>query len=302
LACEQSIISREAGAGEFLARRLDAGRVEIRRLAAAQDDVAVLVAGGVHDGRMPALGHRKEMVRGRRRMNRIDRDADVAVGSVLEAHRAGESRGEFAVHLALGRPRADRAPCDEIGDVLRRDHVEVFGSGGQLEVVDLEQDSPRESQAFVDAEAVVEPGIVDEAFPADGRARLLEVDAHDDDQVARELAPEHGEPVGIIDCRVVVMDRARADDHEQPVVRAVKHAVDRLPSVVRRARGRRRDRKLAQQMRGRRQLHDVLDPGVVDRQGRGRVRCGGGPIALGSGVGHGGTPGRFLSKKQYITV
>ena len=244
--------------------------------------MAVLVAGGVHDGRMPALGHRQEMVRRRCRMNRVDRDANVAVRSVLEAHGAGESRRELPMHLALRGARADGAPCDQVGDVLRRDHVEVLGSGGQLEVVDLEQDAPREPQAFVDAEAVVEPGIVDETFPAHGRARLFEIDAHDDDQIVRERAPHRGQPVGVVDGGIVVMDRAWADDHQQPVVRPMQNPVDRLPRVVGRVRGLCRNRKLAQQMRGRRELHDFPDSGVVDRQGRHRVRCGSGsPIALG---------------------
>ena len=75
----------------------------------------------------------------------------------LNPDRAGQSRRQLAMHLALGRARADRAPGDEVGDVLRRDHVEELGAGGQPEVVDVEQDSPREPQAFVDAEAVVEP-------------------------------------------------------------------------------------------------------------------------------------------------
>ena len=92
------------------------------------------------------------------------------------------------MHLALGRPRADRAPGDQVREVLRRDHVEVFGAGRQVELVDLEQDAAREAQAFVDAVAVVEMRIVDEPLPADGRARLLEIDAHHDDEIGGELA------------------------------------------------------------------------------------------------------------------
>ena len=65
LACEKSIISRGArpASREFGAGGLDAGRVVVGRLAAAQDDVAVLVAGGRDDGRVARLGDRKEMVR-----------------------------------------------------------------------------------------------------------------------------------------------------------------------------------------------------------------------------------------------
>ena len=59
---------------------------------------------------------------------------------------------------------------------------------GSVELVDLEQDPAREPEPVVDAVAVVEVRIVDQSFPADGRARLLEVHAHHDDEIGGELA------------------------------------------------------------------------------------------------------------------
>ena len=55
-------------------------------------------------------------------------------------------------------------------------------AGRQPEVVDVEQELPRQPQPLVDVEALVEVGIVDEPLPADRRPRLLEVAAHHDDQ------------------------------------------------------------------------------------------------------------------------
>ncbi len=182
-------LRREPGRGELLACRGDARRVVVRRLAAAQDDVAILVAGSVHDRRVAALGHRQEMMRRGRGLDRVDGDLDVAVGAVLEADRAREPRRELAVHLALGGARADRAPRDEIREVLRRDHVEILGAGRQIELVDLEKNAPREAQAVVDPVAVVEVRVVDQPLPAHRRARLLEIDAHHDDEIRGELAP-----------------------------------------------------------------------------------------------------------------
>ena len=49
----------------------------------------------------------------------VDRHLDVAVGAVLEADRHREAGAELAVDLALGGARADRAPADRVGDVLR---------------------------------------------------------------------------------------------------------------------------------------------------------------------------------------
>src|SRR3569833_2012373 len=74
----------QASCRDFLACRIDAGGVIVRRLAATQNDVAILVAAGRNDGRVAALGHRQEMMRLRCSLDRIDRDLDIAVGAVLE--------------------------------------------------------------------------------------------------------------------------------------------------------------------------------------------------------------------------
>ena len=58
------------------------------------------------------------------RPDRIHGDAHVAIGAVLEADRARQAGGQFAVHLALGGAGTDGAPGDQVSDVLRRDHVE----------------------------------------------------------------------------------------------------------------------------------------------------------------------------------
>src|SRR5688572_13677913 len=101
------------------------------------------------------------------------------------------------MHLAFGRARADRAPCDEVADVLRGDHVEELAADGHAALVEVEQKLARDAQALVDAEATVEVRVVDEAFPADGGARLLEIHAHDDEELAAELLAELREFPGI---------------------------------------------------------------------------------------------------------
>jgi hypothetical protein len=234
-----------------------------------------------------ALRDRQEVVRRGRGLDRIHGDLHVAIGAVLESDRAREARGELAMHLAFRGARTDGAPGDQVGDVLRRDHVEVLGACGQLEVGDLGEDPACESQAFVDAEAVVEARVVDESLPAYGRARLLEVDAHHHHQIGLELTLQCSETRGVIDCGVVVVDRAGPHHDEQAVVRAVQDAMDGLA----RAEGR-RDRavrcgKFAQKVCRRGELGDVLDAGVVDAQpgtasgGQDHAR------AIGGGCGHG---------------
>ena len=90
---------------------------------------------------------------------------------------------QLPVHLAFGRPGADRDPRREVGDVLRDLRVEELRRRRQSDVVDVEQELAGEPQALVDVEALVQIGIVDESLPADRRARLLEVAAHDDDEL-----------------------------------------------------------------------------------------------------------------------
>ena len=137
------------------------------------------------------------------------------------------------MHLAFGGARADRAPGDQVADVLRRDHVEELAARRQAEPVDVDQQLARDAQAFVDAEALVEVRVVDQALPADGGARLLEVHAHHDLQRVGVLLALRLQPAGVFERGRRVVDRARAHDHQQPVVRAGHDVVDaRRVSVI----------------------------------------------------------------------
>ena len=154
------------------------------------------------------------------------RDAHVAVGAVLEADRAGQAGRQLAMDLALGGARADRGPGHQIGDVLRRGHVEEFGAGRHAEIVHRGEQIAGKPQALVDVEAAVEIGIVDQSLPADDRARLLEIDAHHDLEPVGEMLAQGGEALGVIDRRNGIVDRAGTDDDEKPVVSAGQDGVD----------------------------------------------------------------------------
>ena len=68
------------------------------------------------------------------------------------------------MELALGGTRSDCGPGDEVGDILRRRHVQEFGACGKAEIVHGRQHVARQPQALVDVEAAVEIGVVDQAF------------------------------------------------------------------------------------------------------------------------------------------
>ena len=115
-----------------------------------------------------------------RRGDGVNGDLHVAVGAVFEADRAGEAGCELAVHLAFGGARADRTPADEVCDVLRQDHIEVFDCGRHAFFSGIEQQFAPDAQAVVDGKRAVKVRVVEQAFPADGGARFFKIDAHDD--------------------------------------------------------------------------------------------------------------------------
>ncbi len=168
------------------------------------------------------------------------------------------------MHLRFGGARADRAPGDQVGGVLRRDGVEELRRARQAHLGQFPQQAARDAQAFVDPEAAVEARIVDQALPADGGARLLEIDAHQDQQVVRMAVALGLEAARVLQRRIEVVDRARADHDQQAVVGAVQDAVDRRARLVGGRRSRLGGRIFAQDMARRREFLDLADADVVD--------------------------------------
>ena len=61
--------------GQTLGRGVDIGRVVVRLVAAAQDHVAIFVAGGRDDGGVAVFGDRQEMMRRLSGADRVEGDA-----------------------------------------------------------------------------------------------------------------------------------------------------------------------------------------------------------------------------------
>src|SRR5690242_21841200 len=77
---------------------------------------------------MAGLRYRKKMMRRLSGANCVHGDPHIAIGAVFKTDRAGEAGRKLAMDLALGCARANGAPGNQIGEVLRRDHVEKFRS------------------------------------------------------------------------------------------------------------------------------------------------------------------------------
>src|SRR5579885_2312066 len=88
-------------------------------------------------------------------------NVDVAGRAVLETHSTREPADELTMNLALRSPSANRSPADEPGQILRRNHVEELGAGGDAHFGEIEEEMAGDTQTFVDVVRFVEVGIVD---------------------------------------------------------------------------------------------------------------------------------------------
>src|SRR5690606_34468573 len=209
------------------------------------------------------LSHGEKMMRMRGCLDRVDRDLHVAVRTVLESDGTRQSGRKLAMHLAHRPARAERAPRDELRDGLRRHHVEELAARRQTELVDVAQELASDAKAFVDVEAAVEIGVIDQALPTDSRARLLEIDTHHDLELVAQAIALRLQTLGIFDRGRRVVDRAGPDDDDQPVVLPVKDALQcaaRLGDGLRRALA---ARILACELGGRDQLLYVKNAQVI---------------------------------------
>src|SRR5436190_22234769 len=93
---------REPRMSQLAADLVDARRIVVGRPAAAQDDVAILVTRGVHDGGVTAFGDRQEVVRRVGGLDCVDRDLYSSVGAILESYRTRQARRELPMNLTFG--------------------------------------------------------------------------------------------------------------------------------------------------------------------------------------------------------
>ncbi len=210
------------------ARRTESA-VEVRTSAAAtQDDVTILVARRREDRRMSLFRHRQKDVRMPRRFDRVHRDLHRPVGAVLESDRTRQSRRELAMDLTLGRSRADRAPADEVAEVLRRDRVEILGAGSDALRRSAHRSRPRAvcSPRLMSYE-LFRCGSLINPFQPIGRARFFEIDAHDDLQCVLIRRDLFGEALRVFERRRRIVDRARSDHDDQARIAAMNDVAER---------------------------------------------------------------------------
>src|SRR5438445_7130996 len=177
------------------------------------------ITAGLDDRGEALLGDAHEAVRLARGAHGVDRDLHAPVGAVLESNGHREPRRELAVHLTLGGPRAEGRPGDEVARVRRRDGIDELARGRHSNLDEIEQQTPRQAKTVIDAERAVAVRVRDEPLPSHARSRLHEIGAHDDDEVAPQLFAEAMQTSPVVERGDRIVDGARADDRDEPVVR-----------------------------------------------------------------------------------
>lgn len=199
---------------------------------AAQDEVAGLVSGGGNDGGYALFRDREKMVGAGGGEDGVERELNRTSRAVLEADRHREAGCEFAVDLGFRGARADGSPGDQIRDVLRGDRIEKFRAGGDAHVGEVDEEFPCDTEALVDVEGVIELGIVDEAFPANGGSRFFEINPHDDAEILFKAVGFGFQQLGVFKSGGGIVDRARADYGEQAVIGAINNGIGLRTGVV----------------------------------------------------------------------
>lgn len=186
--------------------------------ATAQDDEAVLVSNGAHDGDDTGFRNGEEMMRVAHGTDGVDGHTQRTICPVLEANGEGQPGRQLPMQLAFGGPGADGADGEEVGEELGGDGVEHLAGERHALGGEVDEELPTKPQALVDEETAINLWVVDQPLPADGGAGLLEVGSHDDDQVVLVLLLHLQQPVAVIERRHGVVNAAGPNNHKQPSV------------------------------------------------------------------------------------
>src|SRR3989442_12417392 len=105
--------------------------------------------------------------------------------------------------------------------------------------------------------------IVEEPLPAHRGWRLLEIDANPDTGIARVLVGQDAQAPPVVERGGRVVDRARSDDHDEPVVLASEDAADVAARAGDRLGAALVERLLLEQDRRRQERAEALDPKIA---------------------------------------
>lgn len=181
----------------------------------AKNNKAVWVSGGLGNGGETLLGDTQEVVLGCCGSNGVDGDSQTTVGTVLEAHRERETRGQLSVELGFSSSCANCTEGDEVGEELGRNGIEHLSSDGHALAGEITEELPADTETLVDLVALVDIRVIDESLPANCCPGLLEVGAHDDAEVVAEFVGQLDQAGAVFyGCFGVVEGAGSAHDEE----------------------------------------------------------------------------------------
>jgi len=129
----------------------------------------------------------------------------------------------------------------------------------------MQQQGPGPAQPGVDVVAAIQMGVINQTLPAHGGPGLFEINPHHHLQIILELVVRLGDGGGVLLGGRHVMDRARTDYHQQPLISRMQNRLDPFAGTLHGAGSRLGNRQLRVQHRRRHQ-----GPGFDD------VKIGGG--------------------------
>ncbi|MNE38342.1 hypothetical protein D3C80_1322380 [compost metagenome] len=190
------------------------------------------------------------------------------------------------MHLRFAGACADRRPAEQVVEVAGHQRLQQFGGDRQAEAERIQHQPARQGEAGGHVAAAVELRVVDQALPADGGARLLDIGAHHQQQLVVHLRRQFGEAAGVVEGGFGVVQGTGADYHQQALVATIEDGADGLALVLYAGSqggaqwqalaefGRRRQRLFATTGGRQRQIEQFSGLRGADQGGNGRIHLG----------------------------
>jgi hypothetical protein len=117
------------------------------------------------------------------------------------------AKGGILIDVLFGCRECSSHTCG----ILWADGIQKLAASRQAHFGDVKQKRPRNPQASVDMEGPVQIWVVNETFPANGRARFLKVDSHDNVEVCFRSFRVRTEGVSVVNGGAGVVHRTGSE-------------------------------------------------------------------------------------------
>jgi len=116
------------------------------------------------------------------------------------------------MRLGFGRPGSYGCPGKEFGNILGNNRIQHLAACGKAQFIDAHQQAPSSPKPPGNIIGAVHARIYDQPSPTERRAGFFEINAHNDKQRIRILARKPGQPIGILEGSLGVVDGTGTDD------------------------------------------------------------------------------------------